>query len=311
MSLLPSTEQAPTTFLYSDTALITRRPVCAAALYVLLRSKRPSRLGRIRSVTTTFGSFTLAMWAIHEIERRGLVDSGLSVTDRGLAALREFEEAGHSPPAREFLLESEPAVRESLQPLRVATSGEPLSNVGVVWRALVGESVRGATYRLSALDFIPQRARVALTNASIHTNLELAQLANHETAQLWASRIRCDYESVVSWASLADLMRIRGVGKRYSRLLQDAGIRSVAELGHEAPDELQARLRDANRQRVVRQLPSERSLVLWIKYAKGDHEETPVNIRVAGSATKLHLSMVTSVHRPRSDVGLASTEADA
>ena len=62
---------------------------------------------------------------------------------------------------------------------------------------------------------------------------------------------------------------IKGISKEYAELLQAAGVETVRELKHRNPAKLAAAMAAANRARkLVRVLPSEKTVARWIGEAK-------------------------------------------
>jgi predicted RecB family nuclease len=74
---------------------------------------------------------------------------------------------------------------------------------------------------------------------------------------------------ILEWVNRADLMRVKGVGKEYSDLLEVAGIDTVKELRTRNPGSLLNKLVEANeRKHLVRRLPTEAMVVRWVTHAK-------------------------------------------
>lgn len=74
---------------------------------------------------------------------------------------------------------------------------------------------------------------------------------------------------ILGWVNRADLMRIRGVGRQYSDLLEAAGVDTVKELGRRRADNLHKALQEANEKRnLVRRAPTENEVGRWIARAK-------------------------------------------
>jgi predicted flap endonuclease-1-like 5' DNA nuclease len=74
---------------------------------------------------------------------------------------------------------------------------------------------------------------------------------------------------ILEWVNMADLFRIEGVGEEYSDLLEEAGVDTVVELSKRIPENLYAKLKDANeKKKLVRQLPSLDMVKKWIEQAK-------------------------------------------
>jgi len=74
---------------------------------------------------------------------------------------------------------------------------------------------------------------------------------------------------ILEWVNMADLFRIEGVGEEYSDLLEEAGVDTVVELSKRIPEDLYAKLKEANeKKKLVRQLPSLDMVKKWIEQAK-------------------------------------------
>lgn len=74
---------------------------------------------------------------------------------------------------------------------------------------------------------------------------------------------------ILKWANMADLMRIKGVAEEYSELLEAAGVDTVKELKHRRADNLAAKMAEVNAEKkLVRLVPSEKSVAKWIEQAK-------------------------------------------
>jgi hypothetical protein len=78
-----------------------------------------------------------------------------------------------------------------------------------------------------------------------------------------------DEKQILRWANVADRMRIKGINREYSQLLEAAGVDTVKELKYRNPRNLAQAMAEANRKRKrVRLLPSEKVVARWIEYAK-------------------------------------------
>ena len=74
---------------------------------------------------------------------------------------------------------------------------------------------------------------------------------------------------ILDWVNRADLMRIPGVGKEYSDLLEAAGVDTVRELANRRADNLFQKMANANKAiRRVRRLPSQGEVTAWIERAQ-------------------------------------------
>jgi predicted flap endonuclease-1-like 5' DNA nuclease len=109
-----------------------------------------------------------------------------------------------------------------------------------------------------------------LRSVGIRTTARLLDAArNPKGRKLLADRTGLDEKRILSWANLADRMRIKGVGEDYAGLLQAAGVDTVKELKYRNPARLARAMADANAKRkLVRVLPSDQAVQRWIDHAK-------------------------------------------
>lgn len=80
-----------------------------------------------------------------------------------------------------------------------------------------------------------------------------------------------DESKILKWSSMADPMRVRGVGEEYSELLEAAGVDTVRELRKRKPENLAAAMAEANarkKKKLVRMVPGERSVAKWVAHAR-------------------------------------------
>lgn len=74
---------------------------------------------------------------------------------------------------------------------------------------------------------------------------------------------------ILAWANMADLMRIKGVGKQFAELLEAAGVDTVKELKTRKAANLAARMAEVNAQKkLTRAVPTETIVTVWIEEAK-------------------------------------------
>lgn len=93
--------------------------------------------------------------------------------------------------------------------------------------------------------------------------------ATTEGRQRIARRLAVGYMMVLSWVHRGDLLRVRGVGKQYSELLESAGVSSVADLSTRNARILWQTLRGVNRKkRLVRRVPPRKTIEMWVYNAK-------------------------------------------
>ena len=115
----------------------------------------------------------------------------------------------------------------------------------------------------------PFRGRLLNKMGIVTVDDLLAVGATREGRQRIANRINVGYGTVLSWVCRADLLRVRGVGKQYSELLESAGVSSVSDLSTRNARVLWRRLRLVNRERMlVRRVPPPKTIESWVYNAK-------------------------------------------
>jgi hypothetical protein len=74
---------------------------------------------------------------------------------------------------------------------------------------------------------------------------------------------------MLTWVHRGDLLRISGVGKKYSSLLEAAGVNTVTDLSMKNPRLLCQTLRTVNREKnLVRRTPPSKTIEIWVKNAR-------------------------------------------
>jgi len=108
-----------------------------------------------------------------------------------------------------------------------------------------------------------------LKSEGIRTTIGLLRVAKTPKQRLRiAQKIGTDTRDVLDWATAADRMRVRGVGAEYAELLRLAGVKTVSDLQFRNAQNLFERMREANKDKLVRLLPKEKTVERWIENAK-------------------------------------------
>jgi predicted flap endonuclease-1-like 5' DNA nuclease len=125
-------------------------------------------------------------------------------------------------------------------------------------------------YAIMDLEGIGPQMAARLKAVGIRTTAKLLDAAKSPRGRKeLAAKIGVDEKTVLAWANLADRMRIKGVGEDYAGLLQAAGVDTVKELKYRNVENLAHAMAAANKKRkLVRVLPSESRVRLWIEQAK-------------------------------------------
>ncbi|MBA5779082.1 DUF4332 domain-containing protein [Stappia sp. F7233] len=101
------------------------------------------------------------------------------------------------------------------------------------------------------------------------TDAYLAKAKDPKGRKALAQDTGIDDKRILKWANMADLMRIKGIGEEYSELLEAAGVDTVKELKTRKAANLAAKMKEVNdAKKLVRQLPSEKSVEGWVEQAK-------------------------------------------
>lgn len=79
-----------------------------------------------------------------------------------------------------------------------------------------------------------------------------------------------DVSKILKWVNMADLFRVKGIGKEYAELLEKAGVDTVKELRTRNAENLQKKMEEVNAaggKRLVRQVPYLKTVQSWIEEA--------------------------------------------
>jgi predicted flap endonuclease-1-like 5' DNA nuclease len=126
------------------------------------------------------------------------------------------------------------------------------------------------SYPITDIAGVGPEVAAAFKSVGIRTTAGLLEAAkNPKGRKQLALKTGLTEKNILSWANMADRMRIKGVGEEYAELLQAAGVDTVKELKYRNPSKLARAMAEANAKRkLVRVLPSDRAVVRWIEHAK-------------------------------------------
>jgi predicted flap endonuclease-1-like 5' DNA nuclease len=125
-------------------------------------------------------------------------------------------------------------------------------------------------YPITAIDGIDADDAETLRSCGIRTAEKLLESAKDPKGRkALSSKTGFNEKLLLGWANSADRMRIKGMGKEYSMLLQAAGVDTVKELRYRSPANLAKAVADANTKRkLVKFLPSQKLIIRWVEQAK-------------------------------------------
>lgn len=124
--------------------------------------------------------------------------------------------------------------------------------------------------RIDTIEGIGPVYRSKLEAVGIHTVESLLErcgsiLGRKEVTALTGLREK----QIEKWVRMADMMRLRGVGKEFSELLEAAGVRSVAALKSHDPERLCSRMNEVNEYRkLARRAPALHEVTAWVGAAQ-------------------------------------------
>ena len=126
------------------------------------------------------------------------------------------------------------------------------------------------SYPITDIEGIDGETAAILKSVGIRSTGRLLEVARTlRGRRTLAAKTGFDEKSLLCWANVADRMRVRGINKEYSQLLQAAGVDTVKELKYRNPANLAKAMADTNRKnRLVRLLPSEKVVARWIDHAR-------------------------------------------
>ena len=126
------------------------------------------------------------------------------------------------------------------------------------------------SHPISIFDDIDPEAIDALKSNGIRTTERLLEAAKSpKSRRLLAEKTQLNEKKLLRWATIADKLRIKGMGKEYAGLLREVGVHTVNELRYRNPGNLAKTMADANKKRkLVRFLPSEKLVTRWVEHAR-------------------------------------------
>jgi predicted RecB family nuclease len=126
------------------------------------------------------------------------------------------------------------------------------------------------SYPITDIEGIDGETAKTLKSVGIRSTERLLEAARTVKGRKMLAEKTCFCEKqLLSWANVADRMRIKGISKEYAELLHHAGVDTVKELKYRNPANLARAMAEANKKRkLVRLLPSEKVVGRWIEHAK-------------------------------------------
>ena len=126
------------------------------------------------------------------------------------------------------------------------------------------------TYKVEEIEGIGPVSGEKLKAAGIATTDDLLELCcNAKGRGTLAEKTGISEKLILGWANMADLMRIKGIGRQFAELLEAAGVDTVKELRHRRADNLSAKMKEVNdAKHLAKTSPAESIVSGWIAAAK-------------------------------------------
>ncbi len=125
------------------------------------------------------------------------------------------------------------------------------------------------SYPLEEIEGIGAAYAAKLGDCGIKTTSALLKrCADPKGRQRIAAESGIAEELLLKWAHLADLMRVRGIGRQYAELLEGAGVDTLKELRARKPSHLAAKMAEVNEVRkLTRRIPVPVMIEEWMELA--------------------------------------------
>jgi predicted flap endonuclease-1-like 5' DNA nuclease len=126
------------------------------------------------------------------------------------------------------------------------------------------------SYPISELDGITAEQVKLLKSVGIRTTTRfLNAAASAKGRKQLEAKTGIAAQQLLSWANMADRMRIRGIGEDNAKLLHAIGVVTVRELKYRNPEQLAQAMRELNgKRKLFRALPNKAAIKRWIEAAK-------------------------------------------
>ncbi len=125
------------------------------------------------------------------------------------------------------------------------------------------------TVKMHELKGVSEALAEALKTHEVHeSDSFLAAAGQPKERAALAAKLGIHEKEVLALANRADLARIKGIGKVYADLLEQAGIDSVMELRNRKPENLHQKLSEVAAEHDVKRIPRLDEVEDWVAQAK-------------------------------------------
>jgi hypothetical protein len=125
-------------------------------------------------------------------------------------------------------------------------------------------------YPVSELDTItPGIGNILKANKIRTTNRLLQQARTPKKRQTLAHKTGIPVQQILRCATMADRLRVKGIGREHAELLEMAGVKTVQDLRYRNPSNLAEAMATAcTRRKGTGPAPSEKVVMRWIENAR-------------------------------------------
>jgi predicted flap endonuclease-1-like 5' DNA nuclease len=126
------------------------------------------------------------------------------------------------------------------------------------------------SYPILSIEGVGPQLATKLKAVGVRTTATLLERAKDPKGRkALAAASGIEESRILKFANMADLMRLKGVGEEYAELLEAAGVDTVKELRTRNAGNLTKAIVELNeKKKLVRLLPSEKTVAKWISQAK-------------------------------------------
>ncbi len=122
---------------------------------------------------------------------------------------------------------------------------------------------------LTKLYGVDRELEMKLKTKGVKDSEDLIALCHSCGVDQVAAELGIESETLRLLVNRAQLVRIRGIGEAYTILLEEVGVKSVADLAAQAPDELRSQLEQTNESRkIVGRVPALAMVNGWVNKAQ-------------------------------------------
>lgn len=127
-----------------------------------------------------------------------------------------------------------------------------------------------AIYKIEEIEGIGKVFAGKLNEVGITTTSGLLKsCSDPKGRRALAEKTGIDAERLLKWANMADLMRVKGIGKQYAELLEASGVDTVKELKNRNAANLAVKMAEVNEaKKLARAVPAEKMVAGWVEQAK-------------------------------------------